>query len=77
MQTAAEESFATATAYATYVGAGFVAVGVLGTVVGMRRRRDESDHGAETPAAEKTHSETVEAPSSTETTQPAQSSPIA
>ena len=77
VQTAAEESFATATAYATYVGAGFVAVGVLGTVVGMRRRRDESDHSEEQPEAPLTHSETVETPSSAETTQPAQSSPIA
>jgi hypothetical protein len=54
-----------------------VAVGVLGTVFGMRRRRDESDHSEEQPAAHQTDSESVETPSSTETTQSAQSSPIA
>ncbi len=47
IQTAAESSFAKATAYATYVGAGFVAIGVLGTIVGMRRREDEQDHSGE------------------------------
>ena len=45
VQLAAQQAFSSATAQATYVGAGFVAVGVLGTVVGMRRRRDEQDHG--------------------------------
>ena len=50
VQTVAEESFAQATARATYVGAAFVAIGVLGTVVGMRRREDEQDQRRRRPA---------------------------
>ena len=65
VQQAAKESFAAATAQATYVGAGFVAVGVLGTIIGMRRREDEQDHpddGSATPISDEPGASMVDNP---------------
>jgi EmrB/QacA subfamily drug resistance transporter len=75
VEATAQEAFAQATARATFVGAGFVAVGVLGTLVGMRRREDEQDHSADDaeraagaapePAASDTSASLTDAPAQT------------